>query len=203
LDERPGQGDALLLTARELVGRRSANSASWTTSSISSARAGLAGGTFFGRRPKRRCRARHVREQGVLLEDGVDVALVRRDVDTSTPSSRPARGRQLEAGDHLEQGRLAAAGRAEHGEELAAAIAKSASLDGDERPNSLRTASRTMTSSVAGRPSARDRRRAWSRLVSVPVIRRIVDRHDRAFSRIRDRLGRECRASSVASPRNE
>ena len=108
---------------------------------------------------------RHVREQGVLLEDGVDVALVRRDVrDVDPVEQDPARGRQLEAGDHLEQGGLAAPGRSEHGEELAAAGSRSRRCStATKLPNSLRTLSRTMTSPS---PSGR----GW------PVVRSSVTR---------------------------
>ena len=63
---------------------------------------------------------RHVREQRVVLEHGVDVALVRwhpRDVDPLEPDR--AFGRSLETRDHPQRGRLPAAGRAEQREELA------------------------------------------------------------------------------------
>ena len=60
----------------------------------------------------------HVREQGVVLEDRVDVALVRRDAgDRPAGQEDLALGRLLEAGDHPEGRRLAAAGRAEEARE--------------------------------------------------------------------------------------
>jgi hypothetical protein len=60
-----------------------------------------------------------VREQRVVLEDGVDVALVGRQVgDVAADQLDAARVGALEAGDHAQAGRLAGAGRAEHREEL-------------------------------------------------------------------------------------
>ena len=64
----------------------------------------------------------HVREQRDVLEHHGDVALLRgqrRHVGVAEPDA--ARGRRLESGDHPERGRLAAAGRAHEGEELALA----------------------------------------------------------------------------------
>ena len=62
----------------------------------------------------------HVREQRVVLEDRVHVALERRPVrDVLAVEEDATLGRQLEAGDHPEGGRLARAGRPEHREELA------------------------------------------------------------------------------------
>jgi hypothetical protein len=54
----------------------------------------------------------HVREQRVVLEDGVDVALVRRHAgDRLAGEQDLALGRLLEAGDHAQGRRLAAARR--------------------------------------------------------------------------------------------
>src|SRR4029453_17606307 len=59
-------------------------------------------------------------EQRVRLEDHPDVALVRWLVrDVGAVDDDRARGRALEARDHPERGRLAAAGRAEERDELA------------------------------------------------------------------------------------
>ena len=77
---------------------------------------------------------RHVREQRVILEDGVDVAEIRRlprDVDPRElhgPFVGP-----LEAGDHAQQGRLARAGRAEHREELAVGDLEIDAVGGHDR----------------------------------------------------------------------
>ena len=63
----------------------------------------------------------HVREEGVALEDGVDVPLVRREPDDVLIAEEDAPlGRLLEAADHPQRRRLAAARRAEHREERAA-----------------------------------------------------------------------------------
>ncbi len=62
----------------------------------------------------------HVREQGVVLEDGVDVALVGRQVvDRPALDAQLARGHRDEPADEVEGRRLAAAGRSEQAEELA------------------------------------------------------------------------------------
>ena len=97
------------------VGRRSPYPASRTVSSAASARS-------------RRSAARdlldpqavlhvaehvHVREQRVVLEDGVDVAVERRPAgDVLAAEEDPARGRLLEARDHPQHRGLARAGRA-------------------------------------------------------------------------------------------
>ena len=63
-----------------------------------------------------------VREQRVALEDGVGRAAGRRQAGhVVAVEQHRALARLLEAGDHAQGGRLAAAGRAEHGEELARA----------------------------------------------------------------------------------
>ena len=62
---------------------------------------------------------RQVREERVVLEDRVDVALVgRQPGHVLALELDDARRRRLEAADHPEGGRLAAAGRAEQAEEL-------------------------------------------------------------------------------------
>ena len=63
---------------------------------------------------------RHVREEGVVLEDGVHVARVRRlPRDVFAAEGDAAGVRLLEPGDHAQRRRLAGAGRAEQREELA------------------------------------------------------------------------------------
>ena len=63
----------------------------------------------------------HVREERVVLEDRVDVARVGRQLrDVLAAELDAALVRLLEARDHAQRRRLAGAGRAEHGEELAA-----------------------------------------------------------------------------------
>ena len=61
-----------------------------------------------------------VRKQRVALEDGVDRPAVRRQAgDLGVAEPDPSLGRPLEAGDHPQRRRLAAAARAEQREELA------------------------------------------------------------------------------------
>ena len=63
----------------------------------------------------------HVREQGVVLEDGVDGAVVgRHAADVLAGQLDRAAAGILEAGDHPQRRRLAGAGGPEHREELAA-----------------------------------------------------------------------------------
>ena len=63
---------------------------------------------------------RHVREQRVVLEHHRHVALARRPGrDVLAADAQRALGRRLQPGDRTQQRRLAAAGRAEQGEELA------------------------------------------------------------------------------------
>ena len=74
----------------------------------------------------------HVGEQGVFLEDGVDVATPRGqrgDVDAAE-ADRPRR-RLLEPGDHAQHRGLARAGRAEDREQLTVADGQVGALDGD------------------------------------------------------------------------
>src|SRR4051812_30216860 len=62
----------------------------------------------------------HVREQRVVLEDGVDLAVERRDVGHVTAGQpHAALGGALEAGDHPQAGCLAGAGGAQQRQELA------------------------------------------------------------------------------------
>ena len=73
----------------------------------------------------------HVREQRVVLEDGVDVARERRPTGDvlAVEADLPA-GRLLEAGDHPQHGRLARAGGSEHREELAVLDGQVDAVDG-------------------------------------------------------------------------
>ena len=82
---------------------------------------------------------RHVREERVVLEDHVHVALRRRHVrDVLALEQDPALCRVLEAGDHPQRRRLAAAARAEQREELAGGDLERDGIRGLRRP---RTAS--------------------------------------------------------------
>ena len=64
----------------------------------------------------------HVREEGVVLEDGVDVAVEGWDAgDILAVEPDRALGRDLEAGDHAQRRRLPRPRRPQHAEELAVA----------------------------------------------------------------------------------
>ena len=81
---------------------------------------------------------RHVREQRVVLEDGVDAAPVGRDADRVDAADQDrALGRLLEAGEQAQRGRLAAARRAEQREELAAAHGEIDAVDRRDRAEAL------------------------------------------------------------------
>jgi hypothetical protein len=81
---------------------------------------------------------RHVREQGVVLEDGVHVALVRRQAaHVAAAELDPAVVGMLEAGDQPQAGRLAGAGWPEHREELVLGDFEIDTVDGDDLAVSL------------------------------------------------------------------
>ena len=74
-----------------------------------------------------------MREERVALEDGVDVALVGRQADdVAVAEEDAALGRLLEAADHAQRRRLAAAGRPEQREERAARDLERDAVDGDD-----------------------------------------------------------------------
>src|SRR5206468_8148586 len=76
---------------------------------------------------------RQMREEGVRLEDGVDVALVRREAAHLTVAEEDVTlGRLLEPADHPERRRLPATGRAEQREEAAALDTEAEIVDRDD-----------------------------------------------------------------------
>ena len=76
-------------------------------------------------------RDRHVRKQRERLEHHAEVALVRRQPrDVAAGEMDAARGRRFEAGDHPQQGGLAAAGRPEKAHQLAVGHAQIDVVDG-------------------------------------------------------------------------
>ena len=80
-----------------------------------------------------------MREERVALEDGVDVALVRRQSgDRAVAEVDRPRARLLEAADHAQRRRLAAARRAEQRVELAALDLEREVVDGDDVVELLR-----------------------------------------------------------------
>ena len=122
--QRAGERHALSLAAREL--RRPAGIVAVEThhpERVRDARLALRAGHLADHQPVGHVVGDgHVGEQGVVLEDGVDVALERRTArDVFAGQQDPAAGGQLEAGDHAQGRRLARAGRAEQREELAGA----------------------------------------------------------------------------------
>ena len=135
VDERPGEGDALLLAPGEL--RRAAVGELAEADDVEHLErpaAHLVGGDLLGPQTEGDVVVhRHVREQRVLLEDGVDVALVGWDGgDVDTLEQHAAGRRAFEPGDHLQQRGLAAAGRAEQREELTPPDGEVGPFDGDE-----------------------------------------------------------------------
>ena len=122
VDQRPGQRNALLLTTRELGGL--ALGEVGEPDHLEQLVDALADGGLVlllaARSVGDVVPDGHVGEQRVVLEDGVDVAFVRRhprNVDALEPNG--ALGGALEARDHPQGGGLPAAGRSEHREELA------------------------------------------------------------------------------------
>src|SRR5690606_13004535 len=82
---------------------------------------------------------RQVREERVALEDGVGRAAVWRQVgDVGAVDPDPPAARPLEAGDHPQRGRLAAAARPEQREELAAVDREIEAADGRQLAEALR-----------------------------------------------------------------
>ena len=80
----------------------------------------------------------HVGEQRVVLEHGVDVALVGRGArDVLAVQQDPPGGGLFEPGDHPQRGGLAAARRTEHREELALGDVEVGGLDRDVVPEPL------------------------------------------------------------------
>ena len=140
-DERPRQGDALLLAAREH--RRAVLVAAGELDELERlARALLAlalSDLALLQAVGDVVEDRHVREERVLLEDGVHVALVgRRARDVAAADQDLALVGLLEAGDHPQRRRLAAAARPEQRQELALVDAQVDRVHRDERAEPLR-----------------------------------------------------------------
>ena len=186
VDQGPGQGHPLLLATAKLA-------RACARRSRPAARPRALADPALGSRPCRPCAAgaegdvvgdRHVREQGVVLEDRVHVAPVGRDLgDVLALEADLPRRRLLEAGDHAQGGGLATARRPEQGEELAA-------LDGDvdavrPRPRH-RSASSTSTSSMTASINV-----AHSRCTSLPSLPMRPDHSScNSMATGRGRLGR-------------
>jgi hypothetical protein len=79
-----------------------------------------------------------VREEGVVLEDRVDVALVRRERgDVSAVEIDASVGRRLEPGDHPEARRLAGSRGSEHREEFPRSDVEVDAVDRDDVAEAL------------------------------------------------------------------
>jgi len=79
-----------------------------------------------------------VREERVVLEDGVHVAVERRGGGDVAPAQADRAGRRpLEAGDHPQHRRLTRPGRAEQGDELAVGDVQVESVDRDDAAREL------------------------------------------------------------------
>src|SRR5215475_10877918 len=79
-----------------------------------------------------------MRKERIVLEDGIDVALVRRRPrHVFAVEEDLAFARLLEAGDHAQGGRLAASGWTQHGEELAAGHVQVDAVHRDHGPEPL------------------------------------------------------------------
>ena len=142
LGEGAGEGHPLLLAAGHL-GRAAAGSrpARPTSSRYSPVRrVTSADGQLLHPQPERDVLGDgHVREQGVVLEDRVDVALVGRQVvDGPALDEQLARAHRDEPADEVEGRRLAAAGRPEEAEELARLDHHRHVVQGDRVPVAFR-----------------------------------------------------------------
>ena len=132
-DQRPGQRDALTLSARQLRGaaRRVAGQPHHVER-VGGAAPALGLGHALDLQPVLDVLCdRHVREQGVLLEDGVDVAAARgQRGDVDAAEFDHAGRRLLEPRDHPQHRRLARTRRPEDREQLAVADGQVGALDG-------------------------------------------------------------------------
>ena len=141
VDQRTGQGHALLLAAGELV--RLASLVAGEMDELEHL-PGAAGDLVLGHVPALEPEGDvladvEVGEEGVVLEDHVDRALVGRIVGhVDRAQLDAAAGRLLEAADHAQGRGLAAARRAEEGEELAGHDLQRDGVDGDDVVESLR-----------------------------------------------------------------
>ncbi|MEI2706528.1 MAG: hypothetical protein V9E89_15040 [Ilumatobacteraceae bacterium] len=120
--QRPGQGDTLALPAAQLRGLAVAEPAeAHDVEHLGGAPAALGPGHSLDPQPVLHVALhRHVREQGVVLEHRVHVAVVGRHTGhVLSLQQHGAGGGQFEAGDHPQHRGLAASGWAEQREELA------------------------------------------------------------------------------------
>src|SRR6266542_5301063 len=140
VDQGTGEGDALLLAAGELA-RLALVEPEEPQDLEHAAFHVLAADATAAQTERHVLEDCQVREQRVRLEDGIDVALVRRLArDRLLAEVDRALGRFLETADHAQRRRLAAARGAEQGEEAAAIDLERELLDGDHVVEALRHA---------------------------------------------------------------
>ena len=136
-DQRPGDGDPLLLAARELGRAPPAEAGKLDHLQRlpdPPARLVARHATYF-QGEEQVLLHRHVREQGVVLEHHADPALVRRDVvDRPAVEEDFAVGGRLEPRQHHQARRLARAGRPEHRQELPLGDVQIEALDDQGHP---------------------------------------------------------------------
>ncbi len=140
-DERARKRDALLLAARELARLALAEAAELDELEhlLDPAPDLLLVDLLAAEAERDVLEDRQVREQRVALEDGVDVAAIGREAGDVAPRELDdAARRLLEAADHPQRRRLAAARRAEHREEAAALDLHRERVDGDDLVELLR-----------------------------------------------------------------
>lgn len=121
-DESTGKRHALLLPAGEFGGHAPFETLKPDLGQCLAATALLVllGDAAHAQRKSHIVGDRHVREERIVLKDHADIALVRRQVvDRAFAEADLAACRVLEAGDHHQRRRLAGAGGAEEGDELA------------------------------------------------------------------------------------
>ena len=141
VDERAREGDALLLAAGELSRLALLHALEAHRAQRGrDARAHVVTAHALDAQPERDVLEHaHVREQRVRLEHHVDVPLGRRHVRDVAAAQQDAAARGLlEARDHAQRRRLAAARRPEHREELALVDLERDGVDGDDRVEALR-----------------------------------------------------------------
>jgi hypothetical protein len=99
-----------------------------------------------------------VRKERVILKDGIHIAPKRWLSGDVVPTQvHGARSRLFETRDHAQDGRLAGAGRSEHGEEFARSDVKVDVIYGDEVPELLAQTAQAHPRYVDRRLSARHR----------------------------------------------
>ena len=136
VDERSREGDALPLTARQLARLAAlvALQPDHPERIGDACRALCLGHLAHHQAVGHVVTDRHVREQGVILEHRVHVAIERgHGRHVLAVHQDPAFARQLEAGDHPQRRGLARARRPEHREELAVVHVEIDARDGDDR----------------------------------------------------------------------